>query len=227
MTEAFLKPGLRPFYAAQPCPFLCWAAAGLVLYRSRHGPEGRGASIEALLSGGDNPWFETCRRFANALVERAARDGVDYDTADEALREENPAFADAVPGLKFEHGDEFFVHFLGARATPLGRRPGALDPRDKSAMKAFIRARAPLVVFHRVSGKVGHLQLVVGFRDMSPHDPNSPAILVFDPEAAFTLRERDGGDTQVPDTIGEHAMLWTLFQSMVIDRLVEPRLYSY
>ncbi len=225
MSEFFVKPGARGCYVSQPGPFLCWAAAGLALYRSKHGPGGRGASIRALMEGGDNPWFGTCVDFAGALVERARREGIDLDSADELLREENPRFADAVPGLKFEHADEFFARFLGARATPLGAGPGALDPKDRRATMDFIAARAPVAVFHRTSAKVGHLQLIVGYWNYSDSDPDSPRIVMFDPEAGADGTA--GVDPRDIAATGERQMSWTHFQSFIVDKLVTRTFYAF
>ena len=223
MLADYRHPSVDRVYEYQPRALMCWAAAALTLWRSRYGCEGRGASVDALLQapGGAGEHYARILEFAAALaVEmRGSRDLGEIPAAEVAVRAVRPEFESVPSGLPDKLAHDFFTNVLGCRATTVDGRT------SRESMKALIRQSAPLAIFTR---QPGHIKLIVGFREIREHDPQSPQLLMFDPEA-YLIATDDGADAGEATLrcLREERVSWTQWQASYLNNLVDSRCWHY
>jgi hypothetical protein len=223
MLVEYRHPSVHRVYEYQPRPLMCWAAAALTLWRSRYGCEGRGASVDALLQAprGSGDRYARILEFAAALaVEmRGSRDLGEIPAAEVTVRAARPEFEEVPSGLPDKLAHDFFTQVLGCRATKLD------GSTSREAMKALIRQSAPLAIFTR---QPSHIVLIVGYREVREHDPQSPHLLMFDPEA-YLIATDDGADESEATlrALRDENVSWTQWQAGYVNNLVDSRCWHY
>lgn len=216
----YIKPGIRQSYVSQPNMLMCWAAAGLTLWRSKHGKGGRGASMESLMTAPGGDYYKRMLGYASLLNEELGG-GTNMDKlkrAEAAARARFLEFSSTPSGLPERDADTFFTGFLKAKATAIG------PEKTGEEMKAFIKAHAPIAIFLR---NPGHIKLVVGYWDSEPASAEGPQIIIFNPESYIVEMENTGNPDLDPKTIREERWLWAHWQQYHANNLVGNKGWHY
>jgi hypothetical protein len=211
-VKEYLRPGIRELYVPQENHLLCWAAVGLVLFRSRYGLEGRGRDVASLLL--EEPVYAQIAQFARDLAVENADERALAEALTRARAEERPF------GLPVEHADDFFIRCLGARAA--GVHPfGPVHANDRAAFAELIERHAPLVAFYRTPSYGGaHLVLIVGHRRGDP--------LVWDSETYLDLVDEGAQQGEVTlRAASERLCTFERFRTAIVPNLVGRRFYHY
>jgi hypothetical protein len=135
-------------------------------------------------------------------------------------------------GLGSLRADAFFKTFLKMKGTKMVDSPvcpkGAISGQDKIAVKFLIKSSSPVVIFTKLAGGGGHLQLIHGYWDGG--DAHSPQIMIWDPEGP--INEFDKGNAEADDPKKRHGfakrrLLWPHFQQQVVKSLATPEVCHY
>ncbi len=139
--------------------------------------------------------------------------------ADAVARTAQPRFAGVPSGLPDIWANDFFTNALGTRSTAID----ATTTRDQ--MKTLIRTSGPLAIFTR---SPGHLKLVVGFWDGGASDPQSPQIIMFNPESYILAAERSGDYGRATlGSLREERHLWGHWKAYYASNLVGAKCWHY
>jgi len=231
MAEEFICPNIRSMYWYQPNHLLCWAAVGLLLFRSRHGMRGAGRDIDSLVQQDNTNYYSSILRYTDAVAEEAGgRSNIGaIQRAVAAVNARNPVFPWSRTPLGLPEGrtQDFFERIIGTTHT--GFAPmGPLMSEDGRAMMDFIRAHAPLAFFLRESGSTGHLMAIVGYWNRGDGDPNSPQIIVWDPEAYIDGLENGTISDHGPiPSVPENRYLFPHWREFIVPNIAGNRVYHY
>jgi hypothetical protein len=143
----------------------------------------------------------------------------DLARAERVVRAAQPQFLRVPSGLPDILANQFFTSVLGTRSTVIN----ASTSRD--AMKALIRTSGPLAIFTR---RPGHLKLIVGFWDAGVNDPQSPQIIMFNPESYILAAESGSGySVSTIQSLREERILWAHWQTYFATNLVDSKCWHY
>lgn len=216
----YIKPGIRQNYVYQPNVLMCWAAAGLTLWRSKFGKRGRGSTMEQLMNAPGGDAYKRMLAFDSVVNEElgGGTNMAKLKAAESAARAKYLEFSSTPSGLPERDSDAFFTGFLKTKSTALGA--------DKTGeqMKALIKASAPIAIFLR---NPGHIKLIVGYWDSEPASPQGPQIIIFNPESYIVEMENTGNPDLDPKTIREERWLWAHWQQYHANNLVGNKGWHY
>lgn len=211
----------------------CWAAVALTAWRAKFGRSGRGASVESLLDAEGGSEFKDIFDFCGMIEEERANtlNGT-LDEAKALVYAKVPRYRNVPDGLGSLRADAFFKTFLKMKGTKMIDSnvcpKGAISGNDKIAVKFTIKTSAPIVIFTKMSGGGGHLQLMHGYWDGG--DANSPQIMIWDPEGPINEFDKGNAEADDPKKRGQFAkkrLLWPHFQQQVVKGLLTPEIYHY
>lgn len=216
----YIKPGIRQNYVSQPNMLMCWAAAGLTLWRSKHGKGGRGASMESLMTAPGGDYYKRMLGYASLLNEELGG-GTNMDrlpAAERIVRAANLEYASTPSGLSERDCHGFFSGFLKTKFT-------AITPETTGEqMKTLIKQKGPIAIFLR---NPGHVKLIVGYWDSEPASAEGPQIIIFNPESYIIEMEKTKNADLDPKTIREERWLWAHWQQYHASNLVANRGWHY
>jgi hypothetical protein len=220
MATEYIRPGIRQCYEYQPNVLMCWAAVGLTLWRSRHGRAGRGRDMDALMRVPQGARYAQILDYATELNAEMSggTDLGDLPRAEGVVRAGNPQYVQVPSGLPSTWANNFFTSVIGTRSTSIGTS----TTRDQ--MKTLIRASSPLAIF---TTQPGHLKLIVGFWDGGPGDPQSPQIIMFNPEAYIHAARSAGYGEATMRGLREERVLWSHWQTYYAPLLVDSKCWHY
>ena len=211
---------------------LCWASVALTCYRAKFGKSGKGASFYSMLSAPGGAEFMKIYTFVGDIeFERSNLDPGSIEQGKAAAIANNSAYANQPDGLGSGRADAFFKTFLKMKSIklkdPAVAGTGDLNAGDKAAVRDFIKANAPVVVFRKLAGGAGHLQLIYGYWDGG--DAQSPQIKFWDPEGPLTAVDegRCTNDFKQFPKYAKFRLLWDHFQQQVVKQLATDTLYYY